>query len=135
MKIELTEEQKTKLKVVIKEKKDVYAWRRAKAILLLEAGEKMNNLSKIFGVHRNSIGRWLKEWKSDEKIFAKSGRGSKQKVTEEMQEYLKECIKSYPLDITKAHEMLMKKYSISIHRTTVAKYVKKNLDTKELSIH
>jgi len=125
MKIELTKEQKARLEKVVKEKKEIYAWRRAKAIILLEAGEKINNLSKIFGVHRNSIGRWLKEWRKDEKLFAKVGRGAKPKLTKEMQTDLEIYIKENPLSITKAYQMIKEKYSISIHRTTIVRYIKK----------
>ena len=125
MKIEISEKQKARLEKVIKEKKDIYAWKRARVIVSLGAGEQINNLSKIFGVHRNSVGRWLKEWKEDEKLFAKAGRGSKPKITKGMLKDLEEFIRENPLSITKAHQMIIEKYSISIHRTTIVRYIKK----------
>ena len=125
MKIELNKDEKNRLERVIKEKKDIYSWQRAKAILLFKSGTKIKEISKIFGVHRNSIGRWLKEWREEKKLFGKVGRGAKQKLTEEMKIELEKYIREHPLSITKAHQMIKEKYKISIHRVTIVRYIKK----------
>jgi len=135
MKIEITKDEKKRLERVIKEKKDIYSWKRAKAVLLYESGIKIKDISKIFGVHRNSTGRWLKEWREEKKLFGKTGRGSKQKLTEEMKIELEKYIRENPLSITKAHQMIKEKYNISIHRITIVRHIKKTSDTKELNKH
>ena len=76
-------------------------------------------------VHRNTIGRWLKEWKEQNKTSMKKGRGALPKLTEEMKIDLENFIKENPYSVTKAHKMIMEKYKISLHRSTVAKHIKK----------
>ena len=61
MKIIITEKEKSRLERVVKEKKDIFSWRRGRAILLFESGTRIKDISKIFGVHRNSVGKWLKK--------------------------------------------------------------------------
>jgi transposase len=122
--IKLTEKQKEKLKKI---KGNSKIWKRARTILLLNGKETIENIAKIFGVHRNTIGRWSKEWREEERIHQKNGRGRKLKLTKEMILKLEEFIKGENSSIVKAIKMIKNEYNISVTKDTIRKYLKKKI--------
>ncbi len=124
-KIELTEEEIKRLEAQVKNSPKSYERDRAKSILLLHKGMLIKEIVKVIDVHRNTIGRWQKEWREQSKISMKSGRGAVPKLTEEMRVDLEKFLKENPYSVTKAHKMIMAKYGISLHRSTVAHHIKK----------
>lgn len=130
-KIELTETEKQELKTQAKKSIKSYERDRAKALLLSNDGMLIKDIIKIIEVHRNTIGRWLKEWKENKKVSMKNGRGAKDKLTEEMKSNLEEFMIKNPKSITKAHKMIEDKYNIDVNKVTITKHIKKTLNIKE----
>lgn len=126
--IKLTEKQR---EILNKPEKNSKTWKRARAILLLNKKETIENIAKIFGVHRNTVGRWSKEWREEERIHQREGQGRKPKLTEEMIAKLEEFIKGENSSIVKAIKMIKNEYNISVNRDTIKRYVKKNLYIRE----
>ena len=131
MKIKLIENQKNRLKNIQKEKISPKLWNRVRAILLLNGGEKIKNIAQLLGVHRNTIGNWIKDWNREERVHQRDGRGSKPKLTKEMKEDLELYFKGENATVLKAKKLIEEKYNLQLSRDTIRRFVKKNLDIKE----
>jgi transposase len=71
--------------------------RRTQAVKLYEKGLSRQEIGEIVGVHRNTVGQWLKMWKSDGKrgLKAKPGgrpKGSGKILSEDQEKEIQSCL-------------------------------------------
>lgn len=71
---------------------------RAHAVLLSGLGKSLNEMAEIFGVHRNTVDSWLRDWEqSGPAGLADAPRaGAPSKLTDEEQEQAIELLKNHP---------------------------------------
>jgi len=107
----LTEEQINDLDIVIKESKKSQNRRRAQAILLSAKGYCIDEIAKIFGVHRNTISTWINKWEQTgiSGLEDKHRSGHPFTLTDEEKELVIKLAKQHPRSVSTIIALLIKK--------------------------
>jgi len=125
----LTEEQKSSLRMGYKYGNSPLYRRKCHCILLNHSGKTTKELSSIFSVSVQSIQRWLKLWERQgiEGLKLKPGRGRKPKLkTSESKhvETVKMLVENDPKNLLRVTAQIEDKLGIEVSKKTLKRFLK-----------
>lgn len=126
-KLELTKEQITTLKRIIKTENRYRTVQRAQALLLRYKDISVSNISFALNVRTETVYIWIKNYRNNgiNSLYEKEGRGRKSIFKDIPQEEIKELINN-KASIPIINANIKDKYNIDVSNESVRKLVKKN---------
>lgn len=126
-KLELTKEQISQLKNIIKTEKKYRTTQRAQALLLRYKGISVVDISFTLNVCKETVYIWIKNYKKDgiDSLYEKDGRGRKSIFKDIPEDEIKELVNT-KASIPIINANIKDKYDIHVSNESVRKFVKKN---------
>ena len=126
-KLELTKEQITTLKRIIKTENRYRTVQRAQALLLRYKDISVSNISFALNVRTETVYIWIKNYRNNgiNSLYEKEGRGRKSIFKDIPQEEIKELINN-KASIPIINANIKNKYNIDVSNESVRRLVKKN---------
>jgi len=127
IKLELTKEQITILKKIIKTEKKYRTVQRAQALLLRYKDISVLDISFALNVRTETVYIWIKNYRNNgiNSLYEKEGRGRKSIFKDIPQEEIRELINN-KASIPIINANIKDKYNIDVSNESVRKLVKKN---------
>jgi transposase len=127
IKLELTKEQITILKKIIKTEKKYRTVQRAQALLLRYKDISVLDISFALNVRTETVYIWIKNYRNNgiNSLYEKEGRGRKSIFKDIPQEEIKELINN-KASIPIINANIKNKYNIDVSNESVRRLVKKN---------
>ena len=99
---------------------------RAHSILLSSKGIGINEIAKIYQVHRNSVSSWIDKWETSggNGLYDQPRSGSPPKLNEKEQEVAKDLIKAHPNAPKRVVALLAGKTGKTISRSSLRRIAK-----------
>ena len=99
---------------------------RAHSILLSSKGIGINEIAKIYQVHRNSVSSWIDKWETSggNGLYDQPRSGSPPKLNEKEQEVAKDLIKAHPNAPKRVVALLAGKMGKTISRSSLRRIAK-----------
>jgi transposase len=127
--IRLTEEEKVQLKELQKSSTNHRVRSRCLCLLLSDYKTSAIQVSRLVGVHRNTVDTLFNKWDSahtDQKmsvLFSAKGQGAKVKLAP-MTELIPQLVEKHSRNLKPVLEILEKEYSIKISKRTLQNFLK-----------
>lgn len=99
---------------------------RAHCILLSYQGKRIEELTEIFQVSRNTIYNWMNDWEEHRLVglYNRPGRGRKPTFTEEQKQQIKAWVKQSPKNLKKVIAEIKEEWEITVSKDTVKRVIK-----------
>jgi len=127
IKLELTKEQISQLKKIIKNERRYRTVQRAQALLLRYKGISVENISFALNVWKETVYIWIKNYRQNglESLYEKDGRGRKSIFKDISKDEIEELVNT-KASISIINANIKDKYDIDVSNESVRKFVKKN---------
>lgn len=127
IKLELTKEQVTQLKRIIKTEKKYRTVQRSQALLLRYKGISVADISFTLNVRAETVYTWIKNYRKDgiDSLYEKKGRGRKSIFKDIPEDEIKELVNT-KASIPIINANIKDKYNINVSNESVRKFIKKN---------
>jgi transposase len=126
-KLKLTEEQESKLALIIKQDIRYRVRNKANAIIYKSKSYKVEEIAKVLDVKPQTVYLWLREFRKEgiKSLYEKKGKGRKSLLKIEDSEEIKALVINQP-SLRIANARIREALNIDMHNVTLSRFLKKN---------
>ena len=129
--IRLTKEEQGTLQKLYRESSKATVRQRSQCLLLSHQGKSIDELSRLFGVQRNTVSRWFNNWEkqSQASLSIQDGRGRKKKLGCLDAQVVKDYVAEHGRALNTVLAKLEQEHQLQISKKNLATFFKNSKGT------